>query len=337
MSATTIPEGPQAIFQIYFGMLPGRALATAVQLDIFSPLADGPRDAAAVAAAIKASPRGVRMLLDAMASMRLLSKSDGGYALTPLARAHLLRASPDYAAAMLENDELWNAWTGLPEVVRTGRPVMAVERQEQAEDFFPVLIRSLHVMNRRPARQLAAALATHGGAALDVACGSAVWSIACAEADPALRVVAHDFPGVLDETRGYVARHGLSDRFDYLAGNLRTVDFGSARYDVALLGNIVHGEGERLSRALFERMHRALRPGGRIVVIDFVPDDDRAGPPPPVLFALNMLVHTAEGDTFTLSEYTRWLTEAGFAEVKAIPLGDGPVRLATAVVAVTRG
>jgi ubiquinone/menaquinone biosynthesis C-methylase UbiE len=336
MSATTALEGPQAVLQMHFAMLPARALAAAVQLDIFSPLADGPRDAAAVATTLGASPRGVRMLLDAMAAVRLLDKSGGRYALTPLARAHLLRASPDYVGALLETDEMWNAWAGLPGAVRAGRPVMAVDREERAAEFFPVLIRSLHVMNRAPARELAAALATRGGTALDVACGSAVWSIACAEADPALRVVANDFPRVLDETRRYVARHGLGERYDYLAGNLRTVDFGSERYDLALLGHIVHGEGERSSRDLFKRLHRALRPGGRIAVIDFVPDEDRAGPPPAVLFALNMLVHTEEGDTFTLSEYTSWLTEAGFREVKPIDISTGPVRTATAVVAVRR-
>jgi ubiquinone/menaquinone biosynthesis C-methylase UbiE len=238
--------------------------------------------------------------------------------------------------ALLETDEMWSAWAGLPDAVRTGRPVVAMEREERAEQFFPTLIRSLHVMNKAPAHDLAATLATRGGIALDVACGSAVWSIGCAEADPALRVVANDFPRVLDETRRYVARHGLSERYDYLPGNLRTVDFGSERYDLALLGHIAHGEGERSSRDLFKRLHRALRPRGRIAVIDFVPDEDRAGPPPAVLFALNMLVHTEEGDTFTLSEYTSWLTEAGFTEVKPIDLGPGPVRTATAVVAVRK-
>jgi ubiquinone/menaquinone biosynthesis C-methylase UbiE len=155
-----------------------------------------------------------------------------------------------------------------------------------------------------------------------VACGSGVWGIAVAEADPTARVTMQDFPGVLNHTRKYVQRHKVADRCDYLAGDLKKADFGSERYDVALLGNIVHSEGEASSRDLFRRLHRALRPQGRLVVIDMVPNDERTGPPVPLLFALNMLVNTAEGDTYTLAEYTHWLKEAGFARIETADIGS---------------
>ena len=319
------PTDPQSLLQMHFAMMPSRVLAVGVQLDLFSRLADGLDRVPLLAAALDASERGLRMLLDALTALGLLTKTEGRYGLTALARAHLVRSSPDYVGAMLETDDIWNVWGRLAEAVRSGRPVDTVERRERAETFFPMLIRSLHVTNRAPAERLAAALCADGAptarVVLDVACGSGIWGIALALTDRTARVTAHDFPAVLAETRGYVARSGLTDRFDYLAGDLNEVDFGTDRFDVAILGNIVHSEGERSSRALFARLYRALRPGGRVAIVDLVPNEDRTSPPVALLFALNMLLNTERGDTFTLPEYTAWLREAGFARVETVEIG----------------
>lgn len=317
---------PQGLMRMHLAMAPARVLSCALQLDLFSRLAEGLDTVPALAQASAASERGTRMLLDALCALGLATKSDGRYRPTAEARTYLDRASSDYLGALMETDDLWNAWTKLADAVRTGRPVWTVERQERAEQFFPILIRTLHVLNREPARRLAKALEAgrkHPGlSVLDVACGSAVWSIAIAESDPTAHVTAHDFPGILHETRNFVLRHGLADRFDFLAGDLKEVDFGSDRYDLAILGNIVHSEGEHSSRDLFRRLHRALRAQGRLAIIDFVVDEDRTGPPPAVFFALNMLVNTECGDTYTLSEYRAWLHDAGFVSVQTADIGS---------------
>ena len=317
---------PQALLQLHMAMTASRVLTAALQLNLFGHLRDGPATAEAVAAAAGSSARGTRMLLDALVALGLLGKHGAQYRLPPGAQDYLVRESPDYVGALMETDALWRAWGGLTDAVRTGRPASVVERQEQAEAFFPVLIRSLHVLNRTAAARLAAALGAgrehHGLRVLDVGAGSAVWSIAIAEADGGARVTAQDFPGVLTQTAGFAARHGLADRFDYLPGDLNTVAFGDERFDLAILGNIVHSEGEASSRRLFRRLAAALRPGGRIAILDFFPDDDRTGPPPALLFALNMLVNTQNGDTFTLSQYREWLAEAGFGAITTVEIGE---------------
>jgi ubiquinone/menaquinone biosynthesis C-methylase UbiE len=327
--AETKPQTPsplEQLMQMNFSFAPSCVMTAALRLGVFSHLAAGGGTAADVARAADSSERGTRMLLDALAGFGLLSKSGERYELTPHARQYLVRESPDYVGGLAESGRMFEAWTHLDECVRTGRPVQRVEAQERAEEFFPMLVRTLHVVNREPARRTAEALgAAHAGKGLrvlDVACGSGVWGIAFAEADAEARVTAQDFPGVLPTTREYVARHGLEERFDYLAGDLKEVDFGEGRYDVALLGNIVHSEGEESSRELFRRLGRALRPGGRVVVIDMLPNDSRTGPPYQLIFALNMLVNTERGDTYTLAEYTRWLNEAGFPRVETADIGS---------------
>lgn len=330
MTANATPDagqqGPELIWQMQFSFTASRVLTAGVQLGIFDCLARAGNSANGVAADLGTDPRGTRMLLDALVALGLLAKPAGRYALSPLAERFLVRDSVDYVGGVLETDTIYENWAGLVPAVRSGRPVQRVEQKEKAEAFFPILVRSLHVMAREPARRMAEALGAgtreRGLHVLDVACGSGVWGIAVAEADGEARIVAQDFPGVLETTRQYYNKHGIAERCAFLPGDLRTVDFGTARYDLALLGNIVHSEGETASQALFRRLFQALKPGGRIVVLDMVPNDERTGPPFPVLFALNMLVNTAEGDTYTFAQYRDWLGAAGFFAVEAVDIGS---------------
>lgn len=317
---------PELLHQMNFSFVPSRVLSAGVQLGVFSHIAAGGKSVAEIARAARASERGMRMLLDTLVSCNLLIKRDLLYELTPLSSQYLVRESPDYLGFFMENDAIWESWGPLVEVIRTGKPPHRVEKQELAEQFFPILVRTLHILNREPARRMAQVLGAGNTSkrlkVIDIACGSGVWGIAIAEADPEARITAQDFPAVLRVTREFLKRHDVEAQYDFLSGNLQEVDFGAERYDVALLGNIVHSEGERSSRDLFRRLHQALRPGGQIVIIDTVPNEDRTGPPFPVFFALNMLLNTEEGDTYTLAEFTHWLQEAGFARVSTADIAS---------------
>src|SRR5947209_1155607 len=325
----TRPQTPsplEQLMQMNFSFAPARVLTTALQLGVFSHLAAGRTTVAEVAGAAESSERGTRMILDALVGFQLLTKSGERYELTPHARQYLVRESADYVGGMTESGALLEAWSHLTDCVRTGEPFRKVEGQAEAENFFPMLVRTLHIVNREPAQRTAEALGagrdSKGLRVLDVACGSGIWGISFAEADTEARVTAQDFSGVLPTTREYVRRHGLKERFDYLPGDLKEVDFGEARYDLAILGNIVHSEGEQSSRDLFRRLNYALRPGGRIVVIDMIPNDARTAPPYALVFAINMLINTETGDTYTLAEYTRWLNDAGFPRVETADIGS---------------
>jgi ubiquinone/menaquinone biosynthesis C-methylase UbiE len=313
--------GPEMIMQLQFAMAGTRVLATSVQLGLFTHLANGAKTPAAVAKAASTDVRATRMLLDALCAFGLVTKARGEYGLSPLSAEFLVKGKESYLGQLMETDSMWQGWSHLTDVVKTGRPERKVEQQADAEAFFPTLVRSLHVMNREPARRTAQVLAGCTSV-LDVACGSGVWGIACAEADRAARVTASDFPKVLEVTKEFAKKHGVADRVDYLPGDLKTVDYGRARFDAAILGNILHSEGEASSRALLKKLHAALKPGGKVAIVDMIPNEERTGPPFPVIFALNMLLHTEVGDTYTVAEYRAWLEEAGFKKVETADIGS---------------
>ena len=141
---------------------------------------------------------------------------------------------------------------------------------------------------------------------LDLAAGSGVGSIALAEKSPQVCVAVVDWPAVIPVCRKVTARRGVGDRYEYRPGDLLEVDFG-AGYQAATLGHILHSEGEKRSRALLKKVFAALAPGGVAAIAEMVPNDDRTGPAMPLIFAVNMLVHTDEGDTFTFGEMSAWL------------------------------
>jgi ubiquinone/menaquinone biosynthesis C-methylase UbiE len=338
-----LPLTAEPLHQVMYSFVPSRVMQAALQLGVFSALGKGPQSAARVARATGCSVRGMRMLLDALTACDLANKKHSAtrtaYALTPLAGKFLVPASEDYIGAMFEHDTMWATWEELAGAVRSGRPVQRVNDESLRAKFFPVLVRSLHVINREPARRAAAALvaartrdgkSSAGLRALDLACGSGVWGIALAEADRAAEITALDFETTLTETRKYVARHRVASRFSYQAGDLNQVEFGNGMYDVVFLGHILHIEGERSSRRLLRRVSRSLRPGGRVVIAEMVPNDSRTGPPFPLFFALNMLLNTEMGDTWTLAEYRQWLKQAGFRRIEAVEVGShSPVIIGT--------
>ena len=210
-----MPQTPseQMIMQLGMSFIPSRVLAVALQFEFFSHIGSGRETASEIAAAARASERGTAMLLDALVGLELLAKKDGRYSLTKVSDRFLRKESDDYIGAMQEFDAMWMDWTKLADAVRTGNPIGHVETQNEAEAFFPTLIKSLHIMNREPARAAARVLGAGGARkglrVLDVACGSGVWSVAIAEADREAKLTAQDFPAVLEHTQTYLKRHEI--------------------------------------------------------------------------------------------------------------------------------
>jgi ubiquinone/menaquinone biosynthesis C-methylase UbiE len=328
---------PHAILNAAYGFAVTRALTTAIELDIFTKIAHGLVTLDALSRDTGCSRNGLSMLLPALTALEFLAEDGGSYSLPPVSGAYLTKTSPHYIGGYVSvtTAHAWPAWAHLSAVVRTGRPDREVQGEQRDGEFFCELVPALHVLTSAAARAAAAALGNRNSAGLsrvlDVAAGSAVWSLAVVRQNPEARVTVIDLPEVLERvTQKYVEREGRSDRFTFRPGSLRTMDFGEGLFDLVILGHVCHGEGAERSRSLIRRAHRALRPGGQILGAELLPDDDRHGPLLPLLFGLHMLVLTDGGGTFTLAEFRSWLSEAGFDDVKTLAVpAPSPLILAT--------
>ncbi len=322
----TIPDRvtPEKISQANWAFAQTMTLRTAVELKLFSAVAKGARDVPALAKACAASERGVRMLVEALTAMEFLMKGPGGIELAPVSQKYLVEGKDAYFGDLLGfGAEALKDWLDLTQIVRAGRCVgEGVDDEKVAREFFPRLAAALFNWNYPlgilAANQLGLGNTWLGIRVLDLACGACPWSVPMAERDPNLKVTAVDFPEILEVAKTHAGKYFLLDQYEFKAGNLRTLDLGEGTHDLAVLGHILHSEGPEPSRALLKKVARALKPKGKILIAEFCPDDARTGPLMPLLFALNMLVATSEGDVFTVPQLAGWLKEAGFGEPKRL-------------------
>jgi SAM-dependent methyltransferase len=328
MTDPTAPT-PERILALAHGFWASQIVSTAADCRLFTLIADGHQTAEAIATAAETDPRGTRMMLDALTALQLLTKRNGHYGLAPDAEAFLVEGQPHSLAGFVAGHPalLWEDWGQLRDAVRSGRPVQSLEDQQRAREFFPRLIRMIMPLGLGPAEAAAAHFGVgrqlNGVRVLDVGAGGAAWSIPFARLDAASRIVALDLPEVLTHTGDIVRQFGVADRYQMQPGDYRKDDFGEEAYDFVLFGNICHIESPDMNQMLFAKTHRALRPGGRLVIGDMIPDDDRSGPPFPAMFALNMYLH-AGGDTYTEAQYREWLRATGFSDVSMLETGRSP-------------
>lgn len=327
---------PERIQQFAWGYAPPLIIEAALKHGVFDLLAEGVDTVDAVAARSGASVRGLRSIMNALVGLQLLTKdANGRYGLAPDTAAFLVRGRPGFLGGLIghTSSQLLPKWLTLGEVVRTGRPAHSVNQEQTGTAFFHDFVEDLFPMGYMAAQRLAEVLrvadATRPVRVLDLAAGSGVWGIALAQRSPQVRVTAVDWPGVLDVTRRVAARFGLADRFTFVPGDLQTASFGDG-YDIATLGHILHSEGEVRSRALLQKTFDAMAPGGTIAIAEFLVDDTRTGPLGGLLFGVNMLVNTDEGDTFSFNEIGAWLRAAGFEEPRLVDVpAPSPLVLAT--------
>jgi len=312
-----------------------QALVAGVELDIFTHIANGAKTAKEIAKASKASLRGIGALLDALVAMEYLNKKGDRYGLEPVTDTFLVKSKQSYIGDFAFETRLsWEGWGHLSEVVKTGRPVWTVDKEEQGREFFPKLVSAIFPMSFGAATNAAKAIPQKSlkqvGKILDVAAGSGAWSLAFALALPEAKVTAMDFPEVTPITKQFAERFGVADRYDYIEGNLRELNFGRNLYDLVILGHIIHSEGEKWGKKLIKKSYGALREGGKLLIAEMVPNDTRTGPALPLIFGLNMLLHTAEGGVYTMRQYREWLKGAGFSRVTTLNVpGPSPLILAT--------
>ena len=320
---------PVAIFDMMNAYQKTAALRGAIQLGLFTLIAEGKTTAAEIAAARGASERGVRILCDYMTVAGLLAKQDGRYANTPDTAFFLDRRSPAYmggAVDFLNSPQLFEHFSDIAGAVKKGGTV--VDSLGSTAPDHPIWENFAHAMGGLALPQAMSVAALVVGSdprpmtVLDVSASHGMFGIAVAQKNPHARVVGLDWGNVLTVARENAAKMGVGDRYSTIAGDAFTVDLGGP-YDTILVPNLLHHFDLAECEKLLTRLRSALKPGGKTVVVEFVVNEDRISPPSAGAFALVMLATTPAGDSYTFKEYESMFVQAGYKNIARHDVGHG--------------
>jgi predicted O-methyltransferase YrrM len=292
-------------------------LNAAAELDVFGAFGDGPLSAEALAERLGADLRATVIFADALAAIELLIKDGLTYHLAPGVADALTEDGADSVLAMVRlSGNCMRGWAQLGAITKSGappdpRPTSVRGAQADREDF----IEAMNDISCRTADELVEAIGPpkfeH---MLDLGCGPGTWTIAMLSAVPTARATLFDLPDAIPIATRHIAGSGMEDRVDFVAGNFETDETLPAGADLAWVSAIVHQNSREQNRELFAKIHAALADGGLILIRDVVMDASHTLPPYGALFAVNMLVHTPAGGTFTFEELSEDLQSAGFTD-----------------------
>ena len=339
MSATTRPQqpSPELFYDVIRRADDAAALKTAIELDVFTAIAEGSRMPSTLAQRLQVSEKGIRILCDVLVVLGFLTKSAGAYALTQDSAVFLDRRSPAYlgsAARFLTLPRLRAALDLLPAAVRKGGTALDQSAIAQVENpDWVEFARSMAPLMRMPAEKIAELLDAKAGAhwkVLDIAAGHGTYGITLARHNPNAEVTAVDWPNVLQVAKENAQQAGVASRYQLLPGSAFETDFGTG-FDVVLITGFLHHFDLPTNETLLRKVHAAMAPGGRVAIMDFIPEEDRISPAAAAKFSLTMLATTAGGDAYTFSEYERVLRNAGFRSATLHPIPPSPQQIVLGV------
>jgi 2-polyprenyl-3-methyl-5-hydroxy-6-metoxy-1,4-benzoquinol methylase len=319
---TTAPEPanvtPERIFATLNAYQQTAALKTAIELDVFSAIADGATTQASIAKRCQSSERGIRILCDYLVINGFLLKNGQEYALADDSAVFLNRRSPAYigaAANFLALPEMVNLYQDLTTIVRTGTSQKGEQSTNEPDSSkwveFARSMGALQYMTAVAAAETLCASAGEKWKVLDVAAGHGMYGVTIAKQNPNAEIFALDWPEVLKVAHENAKAAGVAARHHHLPGSAFEVDFGKD-YDIVLLTGFLHHFDPQTIETILRKVHAALKPGGRAITVEFVPNEDRVSPPATAAFSMIMLGNTRAGDAYPYSEYDKMFRNAGF-------------------------
>ncbi|MFQ5956380.1 MAG: class I SAM-dependent methyltransferase [Candidatus Brocadiales bacterium] len=292
-----------------------------VELGVFDILAQGAKPSIEAAQELRTDPRATEMLLNAMVSLGLLKKNNRGrYSNTPTVSQYLVKGTPLYQGARIHHmHNLWDRWARLQQAVRTGKSVVEDVRADpkRLEDFMASMHNSGIMKARLITKKFSLRRFTN---LLDLGGGPGAYSIEFVRTHPGLTATVFDLSDNIKIAKRFIKEAGLEGRVRTKVGDCLEVSLGREAYDVVFVSNLVHIYAPKTNIGTLKKCYKALKPGGIVVIHDFILDRSGTGPLFPVLFSLNMLLGTCEGSSYSERELKDWLLEVGFKKSRTVRL-----------------
>jgi precorrin-6B methylase 2 len=306
--------------ELGYSFFKSKVLLTAVRLDVFNIICETGLSAGDISAKINSNVCATETFLDAMVSLDLLKKTTDMYFNTEEGKEIFINGRDRYIGdIVILQDVMWDAWSRLSDSVLSGEPARRPDMFQAEKNETRNFITAMHNTAMTVAPVISRKIdLSDCKTMIDLGGGAGTYSVFFCTSNSNLKATILDLPGTLKITKELISNSSVADRIKLIEGDFNKEIKG--QYDVAFLSNIIHGEGKQENIALIRRVYNALNSGGKIIIQDFVLDNDKTSPSFPALFSLNMLLFTENGRTYSFQEIEGWLKEAGFCDLTRMDL-----------------
>jgi len=313
----------QYLRELIYGFQKSRIVLTAFELGIFSVLGSGELSSVEVAAKSTTETRATDRLLNALVALELLIKEKDKFRNSDIASQFLVKGKPSFMGGIMHSVNLWDTWSNLTLSVKTGKPSARQAINDRGENWLEAFIAAMHDRAIQQAAPSVALINLDGvKRVLDLGGGSGAFAMAFTDANDNISATVFDLPNVIPLTEKYIRENGYTGRINTLTGDYTEDSIGDG-YDLIFLSAIIHSNSYEINKRLVAKCAETLNPGGQLVIQDHIMSEDRTQPIQGAVFAINMLVGTAEGDCFTSTEIKYWMSQAGLADFKQQPAPQG--------------
>ena len=295
-------------------------LDAALEYDFFTLIHKGSQTANEVAREAETDPRATRIVLDGLIALALIEKKDGRYSLLPVSETFLVKGKPSYMGDFRHVAlALWDGMAHLKQSLKTGQPLSRMDTGGELQVWEKLVIGIIPIAEpvaKALCDVLRIGVTRKGLRVLDIAGGSSIFGMTILARDPSAQVTQLDWPNVNAVAKKLNRERGLEGKIRFIDGEYHSATLDTNYYDLILASNFCRFESPKGNQELFQKAYAALKPGGSLVVNDFLPNEERTGPTFALRFSVYTLTHTPEGECWTLSQYSDWLQSAGFNSIE---------------------
>jgi ubiquinone/menaquinone biosynthesis C-methylase UbiE len=310
---------PRPLMRILGDFANSRILDAALEYDFFTLIHNGSQSAEDVAREAGTDPRATRIVLDGLIALTLIEKKAGRYSLLPVSEAFLVKGKPSYIGDFRHVTlALWDGMAHLKQALKTGQPLSRMDTGDELQVWEKLVLGIIPIAEpvaKALCDVLAIGVSRKGLRALDIAGGSSIFGMTILARDPSAQVTQLDWPNVNAVAKKLNRERGLEGKIRFIDGDHRSASIEANYYDLILASNFCRFESPKGNQELFQKAYAALKPGGSLVVNDFLPNEERTGPTFALRFSVYTLTHTPEGECWALSQYSDWLQAAGFSSI----------------------
>jgi SAM-dependent methyltransferase/predicted transcriptional regulator len=314
---------PNTIREFASSFQKSRILLSGFELDVFTNIEESGSTYNQIATNLNLDEHACERLMNALVSLGFLTKKNHLFSNTPESFTFLSKKSEEYLGGLMHSNHLWNTWSSLTQVVKTGKSAHPSDINERGENWLFPFITAMHDRAKKLAPQQLANIDLSGmKSILDIGGGSGAYSMAFVSKKPEIEATVFDLPNVVPITNKFIEKEGFLHRIKTYEGDY-TVDDLPTGFDLAFLSAVIHSNSLEINQNLINKCYLALKKNGKIIIQDWIMNNDRTQPTAGAIFAINMLVGTEAGDCFTEQEVTEMLAISGFKNITRIEFETG--------------